>query len=165
MAVFKRKRLFVDRSVRNRHGVAAVEAAFTLPIIVILLVGTWEVGRMVEVQQLLDNAVREGARQAAAGQLTNTQVQQAVTNYLNNAGLTTTNLVVTVNDLTTPGTDATVAAELDQLQVKATIPFKDVRWTAAVLVTNSGTTMSAQATWCSANAQSYPNNITVPAGF
>jgi Flp pilus assembly protein TadG len=149
----------------NRRGVAAVEAAITLPIIVMLLVGTWEGGRMVEVQQLLNNAVREGARQAASGQLTNAQVQQAVTNYLNNAGVKTTNLVVTVNDLTASGTDAKVAAELDQLQVKATIPFKDVRWTAAVLVTNSGTTMTAQALWCSANAQSYPNNITVPVGY
>jgi Flp pilus assembly protein TadG len=149
----------------DRRGVAAVEAALTMPIVVVLLLGTWEVGRMVEVQQLLDNATREGARQAASGQLTNAQVQQAVTNYLNNAKVTTTHLVVTVNDLTAPGTDASVAAVLDQIQVTTTMPFSDVRWTAAVLVGITNTQMSSQAIWCSSNAQSYPSSITVPPGY
>jgi Flp pilus assembly protein TadG len=149
----------------QRRGVAAVEAAIVLPILVVLLLGVWEAGRMIQAQLMLDNAVREGARQAASGQVTNAQVQQTVTNYLNNAGLPTTNLVVTVTDLTSPGTDASAAAALDQLQVQGTLPFKDVRWTAAVLVTSSSTNLSSTATWYSANPQSYPASATVPQGF
>ena len=97
-----------------------------LPMAVILLLGTWELGRMSEVQQILNNAVREvAARQASAGQMTNSQVQSVVTNYVNNAGLPTTNVVVTVQDLTSPGTDVSVASQSDQLQVTVSILFTD----------------------------------------
>ncbi|MBV8684955.1 MAG: pilus assembly protein, partial [Caulobacteraceae bacterium] len=52
----------------------------------ILLMGIIEVGRLIEMQQVLSNAVREGARQAATGQLNNTQVQAVVTQYITVAG-------------------------------------------------------------------------------
>lgn len=136
-----------------------------LPVIMTLLLGTWEVGRMVEVQQILNNAVREGGRHASTGQYTNVQVQQVVLNYLSMAGLTTTNAAVTVSDLTNPGIDATAATELDELQITATLPFINVRWASATLVTNSSTTLSATSVWFSNNGQSYPSSITVPAGY
>lgn len=46
----------------RRRGVAAVEAAVLLPLALMLMLGTWEVGRMVEVGQILNNAAREGGR-------------------------------------------------------------------------------------------------------
>jgi Flp pilus assembly protein TadG len=150
---------------RDRRGIAVVESALLLPVMVTLLLGMWEIGRMVEVYQILNNAVREGGRQAAAGQLTNSQVQQVVTNYLKSAGLTTTNVAVTVSDLTTPGTDATNATTLDQLQITASIPFSDVRWSSATLVTNSSTKLSVTSVWFSNNNQAYPTSISVPAGY
>ena len=149
----------------ERAGTAAVEAAFALTILTTLLFGAWEGSRMIEVEQILNNSVREGARQAAAGQLTSTQVQQVVTNYLQDAGLPITNVVVTVQDLTNPNTDPTAATEFDNLCVTVTIPFKDVRWSNAVLVTNASTNLTAQATWFSANGQVYPGSITVPQGY
>lgn len=136
-----------------------------LPVIMTLLLGTWEIGRLVEVEQILNNAVREGGRRAATGQYTSAQVQQVVLNYLSMAGLTTTNATVTVTDLTTPGADPTAATELDQLQITATLPFINVRWAAATLVTNSSTILSATSVWLSNNGQSYPSSITVPAGY
>jgi Flp pilus assembly protein TadG len=150
---------------RDRRGVAAVEAAFCLPVILTMLLGTWEIGRMVEIQQILDNAVREGGRQAASGQYSNAQAQQVVLNYLQNAGVTITHATVTVTDLTTPGTDATVALPQDQLQVTLTMPFTDVRWSTATLVTSGTTQLSASCVWCSSNNQAYPSNITVPPGY
>src|SRR5262245_25544717 len=101
----KARRKFESRHLRTRRGTAIVEAAIMLPLVVILLLGTWELGRISEVQQILNNGVREGARQAAAGVMTNSQVQSVVTNYVKNAGLPTTNLSVTVQDLTSTGTD------------------------------------------------------------
>ncbi len=136
-----------------------------LPVLVTLILGTWEVSRIVEVYQIMNNAVREGGRQAAGGQLSNTAVQQVVLNYLKNAGLPTTNATCTISDLTTPGTDATNAAELDMLQITATIPFSDVRWTTATLVTNNSTVLSVTSLWWSNNNQTYPTNITVPQGY
>ena len=53
----------------KRRGVAAVEFAVCLPFILLMLVGLWEVGRMVEVQQLLNNSVREGGRQASTANI------------------------------------------------------------------------------------------------
>ncbi|HEX4128644.1 MAG TPA: TadE/TadG family type IV pilus assembly protein [Pirellulales bacterium] len=153
------------RRLRQRRGAAVVEAALLLPVVLTLLLGMWEIGRMVEVYQVLNNAVREGGRQAAAGQLSNSQVQQVVTYYLAQAGLTTTNVTVTVSDLTTPGTDATDATELDQLKIIATIPFADVRWSPATLVTNSTTTLSVTQLWYSNNNQAYPTNISVPPAY
>ncbi len=148
-----------------RSGTVAVEAAFVLTILMILLLGAWEGSRMIEVQQILSNAAREGARQAASGQLTASQVKTVVTNYLQDAGLPTTNVTVTVQDLTNPALDPTTATEYDNLSVSLTIPFKDVRWTSAVLTTNAGTTLTAQATWFSTNGAAYPGSVSVPAGY
>ena len=149
----------------TRQGTAAAEAAFVFTLLVPLLLGSWEVGRIVEVQEVLNNAVREGARQAASGQLTAAQVQQVVSYYIKDAGLPTANAVVTVQDLTTPAADPTTAAEFDNLKVSVTMPFKDVRWSTALFVTNNSTNLTAAATWLSANGSAYPTNITVPSGY
>ncbi len=149
----------------RRRGVAAVEAALLLPVALILMLGTWEVGRMVEVEQILNNAVREGGRCASTGLNTNSEVQQTVLNYLQNSGLPSTSATVTVSDLTNPGTDCTLATELDQLQVTVTLPFSAVRWSACTLVTNSSTSLKATTIWYSNNGQSYPQSITVPQAY
>jgi Flp pilus assembly protein TadG len=164
MAPSRAARLKRRRS-RARRGIAAVEAALVFPLMVTLLLGTWEVSRLVEVYQIVNNAVREGGRQAAAGQVSNSAVQQVVLNYMKNAGLPTTHATVTVSDLTTPGTDATNAAELDMIQITASIPFSDVRWLAAMLVTNSSTSVSVTSVWWSNNNQNYPTNISVPQAY
>ncbi|HWA99735.1 MAG TPA: TadE family protein, partial [Pirellulales bacterium] len=57
-----------------RRGAVAVEAALLLPVLVTLMLGVWEVGRMIQVYEILDNAVREGARVAAGGTSNNTPV-------------------------------------------------------------------------------------------
>ena len=79
-------------SVRRRRGAVAVEAAFVLPVALVFLFGIWEVGRLVQVYQVLYNAAREGARLAAGGTNAGTSVtaamtQTAVQNYLTTAGL------------------------------------------------------------------------------
>jgi len=50
----------------RRTGAAAVEMTVVmLYVMVPLMVGTWEMGRVVQVQQIVGNAAREGARLAA----------------------------------------------------------------------------------------------------
>src|SRR5436309_14923413 len=44
------------------RGAVGVEAALTLPLLLILLFGLMEVGHLISVQQALTNAAREGAR-------------------------------------------------------------------------------------------------------
>lgn len=86
-----------------RRGVAAIELAFVTALLVVpLLIGIWEVGRLVQVQQIVSNAAREGARLSAQAFTINTagvptqikvntgsvNVRHAVYDYLHGAGLT-----------------------------------------------------------------------------
>ena len=56
---------------RSRSGAAAVEFCVVLTWVLFpLMVGIWEVGRAVQVQQMVSTAAREGARLAAQGRTT-----------------------------------------------------------------------------------------------
>ncbi len=86
-----------------RRGVAAVEFGFvTMLFVVPLIIGIWETGRLIQVQQIVANSAREGARLAAQGFTIKTDgtllqiksatgvpnVTEAVCDYLRAAGLT-----------------------------------------------------------------------------
>ncbi len=88
------------RQTEHRRGIAVVEAAvLLLPLFIFTLFGIWEISRIIQIQQIVANAAREGARQASTGQRTSSavhpelpfngdyEVQIAVRNYLSNAGL------------------------------------------------------------------------------
>jgi Flp pilus assembly protein TadG len=114
-----------------RRGVAAIELGFvTMLFVVPLIIGIWEVGRLIHVQQLVSNSAREGARLASqAVTLQNgvpTQikvtsstpsVKAAVYQYLYAAGLTNLQMSdVTVTfafDPTTPRTTDYVPVAAD----------------------------------------------------
>ena len=46
----------------RERGSAMVEAAITIPLLLVLMVGIFEVGRAYQTWQVLTNAAREGAR-------------------------------------------------------------------------------------------------------
>ena len=113
-----------------RQGTAAVEFSVVLVFLMPLLIGLWEVGRLVEVEQLLTNAAREGARQASTGNVNTAGVQQVVVNYLTVngiSGVTASNVTVT-NVTDSSRNDPTTANQLDQFHVAVQIPFDSVRW-------------------------------------
>jgi Flp pilus assembly protein TadG len=144
------------RRPRRRRGVATVEFALVLPFLLLLLLGMWEVGRMLHIQQSLSNAAREGGRQASTGLLTNSQVQQVVLDYLNRNSVPTTNATVTVVNVTRGG-DVTEAVQMDKLQVDVSVPVQDFRWVNLYLVTTSTTRLNAQTVWYSYKDQEFPN--------
>lgn len=56
----------------GRAGVATVEAAVVLAVLLVpVIIGVWEVGRLVYANQVVTNAAREGARLAAQGRVVN----------------------------------------------------------------------------------------------
>src|SRR5207249_2553536 len=76
----------------SRRGAVAVEAAVALPLLLTLMLGVWEVGRLIQVNQVLNNAAREAARLAAGGYVngtpvSNSMVQQAARDYMTASGL------------------------------------------------------------------------------
>jgi Flp pilus assembly protein TadG len=112
-----------------RRGAVAVELGLVLPLLVTLLLGVWDIGRLIDASQILDNAAREGGRCASTGKVTTSGVQTAVLEYLKQAGLSTTGVTVSVSDLTTSGnSDPTTATQLDQYQITVTMPSNNVRW-------------------------------------
>ena len=137
----------------------------TLPILLSVILAVWELGRMVEVQQIISNAAREGGREATTGNLTNTQVVTAVRDYMKRAGLpdvAANNATITVNDLTTPGMDATVANQMDHFQITISLNYNDVRFTSLNLIATPTTTLNAAADWYSMNDLPLNVNTIIP---
>jgi len=150
---------------QGRRGVAAVECALLLPFLFLILFGTLEVGRVLDVHEILTQAASTGGRQASLGTQTNAQVQQSVLNYLSFAGIPTTHATVTVSDLTQPGVDVSQATQLDTLQVLVTLPAGDITWTGTTLVISNTSLIVGQSCWNSARGLVYPSNVTVPPGY
>src|SRR5262245_14536447 len=119
----------------QRRGTAIVETAVCMTLLIPLLIGLWEVGRLVEMQQLLSNAAREGGRQASTGLMNAAGVKQYVVDYLTLAtnaqskALDVTTADVTVTNLTS-GKDPTAADQLDRINVTVTVPISrsGIRW-------------------------------------
>ena len=68
----------------KRRGATAVETAVVFLIVTVVMMAVFEYGRAMMVRQLVDNAAREGARQATAGTSTysTADIQQNVFNRL-----------------------------------------------------------------------------------
>lgn len=122
-----------------RHGAAALEFAIILPFLLLLLLGIWEVGRIVQVTQIISNAAREGARSASTGTKNFDQVRSVVDTYLQNAGIDPAGLTVEITNATTgdgPTYDPTQAEQLDLLQVYVSLPVDNIRWLALDQITD-----------------------------
>jgi len=134
------------RDGRERGGAVAVEFAFVLPVLVVILLGLWEVGRIIQVQQLLSNSAREGARVAAQGLTINSSgdptqitvdtgsinVKKTVYNYLTQAGLNLSMSDITVTftflDGDTSKSQPYQATKEQKFLVTVTIPLAKVEW-------------------------------------
>jgi Flp pilus assembly protein TadG len=162
------------RRPEDRRAVVAVEAAIVLPVLLIMMLGIWEVGRIIQVQQILVNSAREGARLAAGGYVnsapvTNTMVQQAVRNYLQAAGLPTAAVngaQVTLTCQAAPGwTDPADALPLDPFRVTVKIPpgaaFDSLRWSFVTKIT-SVSEMEAFVDWVSLNNEKITVSTQLP---
>jgi Flp pilus assembly protein TadG len=166
-----------------RRGIAAVELAIIFMFLVIpLMIGVWEIGRLVQVQQIVANSAREGARLAAQGYTINTNgsptqimsstgtpnVHDWIYQYLIGAGLT--NLAST--DVTTsftflagrsdgqPATEPYQGEKNQPFQVTVTIPWANVRWINMGLV--NPTTVTYTVVWRMAIDDPFTVNDTLP---
>ena len=160
-------------------------------VMIPVLFGVWEVGRMVLVQQIVSNSAREGARLAAQGRTinqvgaptvivttidpaTNTlnqpNVKAAVFQSLRGAGLTGLewdDVSVSFAFLSSPPGAVTGATEPYQgvkdqrYSVTVTIPFAKVRWTELGLI--NPTTVSYTVEWRIMVDDPFTVNTTIPA--
>jgi Flp pilus assembly protein TadG len=77
------------KRIRSEKGAALLEAAITVPIILLISVGIFEFGRAYQTWQVLTNAAREGARLAVISGSTDAAVRARVNSYLTGGGLRT----------------------------------------------------------------------------
>ena len=103
------------KRMRNEKGAALIEAAVTVPIILLISVGIFEFGRAYQTQQVLVNAAREGARLAVIEGSTDAQVRERVNAYLTAGGLTAVGDGAIPINRTTPltGTSTGSTVEID----------------------------------------------------
>jgi Flp pilus assembly protein TadG len=93
---------------RASSGVAAAEFAVCLPLMCLVLTGLWEVGRIVQVSEVMWNSAREAARDASLGQDNLQTVTTNLLTYLQSAEPTafgqghTTSLITPVTVISMP---------------------------------------------------------------
>ena len=68
---------------QNNRGVAAVELAICLPILMLLVCGSIEFGLLFYNQQVITNASREGVRAGITGEMTDDEIKNIVQTYCN----------------------------------------------------------------------------------
>jgi Flp pilus assembly protein TadG len=105
----------------HRKGTAVVEFALVAPLFILLVFGIMEFGRMVMVQQVMSNAVREGARVAVVDGATAEEVTEAVNRSLRMAAVPDAEVTVSPED---PGS----AALGDPISVTAQLTYGEVSW-------------------------------------
>src|SRR4029453_18049605 len=77
----------MKRLKKNERGAALLEAAITVPIILLISVGIFEFGKAYQTWQVLTNASREGARFAVIEGVSDADVRKRVGDYLKSGGL------------------------------------------------------------------------------
>src|SRR5262245_56276869 len=104
----------LSRAHGPRRGAAAVEFAFCSIPMVLLLVGLWEVGQLIDASNVLSNAAREGGRQAATGARSATDVEDFVKAHLTKNGIDYSGMTFELQNLTNPAqTDPRNATQMD----------------------------------------------------
>ncbi|HXH07878.1 MAG TPA: TadE family protein, partial [Vicinamibacterales bacterium] len=81
------RRRAMRHSHNNERGAALVEAAVTIPILLLIAVGIFEFGRAYQTWQVLTNAAREGARYAVTPSSTTENTVAIVRDYMRGGGL------------------------------------------------------------------------------
>jgi Flp pilus assembly protein TadG len=178
-------RPFAPGTARRRRGVAAVEFACIVPLLLLLLVGIWELGRIIHVQIIMNNAARDAARLGAQANIVNTtgaytqihfdtgtpNIDQSVRAYLTAAGITDlTGLVIEFQfvEPATAGGAVPTAVNADpcdgvknqRFRVKVSIPYDNVRWTSLSLINPS--TLTAEVYWQCLVDDPFTVNTTLP---
>jgi TadE-like protein len=174
------------RTFGRRRGVAVVEFAVVLPLLLLLLVGIWELGRIIHVQIVLNNAARDGARLAAQANIVNTtgsysqihfntgmpNVDGAIRQYLKAAGITDlTGLAIELQFMepasggggppqTPTDADPYIGVKNQRFRVRISIPYDNVRWTSLTLI--NPTTLTAETYWQCLVDDPFTVNTTLP---
>lgn len=111
---------------KGERGSATVEFALVLPILMLLMFGIIEFGRVLSVQHLLNTAAREGARTAALPGADNATVIAKINEVLSGAGLSYDSLQLTPSDVSSAGRN-------DPVTVRVQVNYESVAWVGGIV--------------------------------
>lgn len=114
MIVSLRKRL-------QRRGGAMVEMAVIIPVLLVFLLGSVEIGRAVMVKHVLEEAARAGCRVAVAEYSDKADVMEIVDSAMNMANLSGYSVTVSPDPPTEMG-------PFEKVSVNVSVPYTDVSW-------------------------------------
>ncbi len=148
----------------DRKGAAAVEFALVAPVLCGMILGMIEVGRAIQVQQVLVNAVREGCRAYCDNTATVTLNGQTYTGGTSayaialvqyslenaNVGITTSNINNVTVTASAPTTITLSGISLQSATVTATLPYSLVAYSPPFIMGSRNLTASI--------TMSYPTN-------
>ena len=109
---------------KRTSGIAAIEMALLLPLLLTLVFGMIEYGSLFWRGQQVANAARNGARRGVMAGATSTDVTSAVDQTMLASGMGATNYTVTQ----TPANPASLAAG-GAFTVQVTVPYADIKLT------------------------------------
>ena len=103
---------------RDRRGLALIETALVLVLLVMLVMAAIEYGWMFMKQQQVTNAARHAARVAVTADSTTAEVDAVVTALMTSAGMDGSGYTVTYSP-----TEVGSAERLDDVTVTVTVPY------------------------------------------
>jgi Flp pilus assembly protein TadG len=124
----------------KRRGAVAVECAIVAPIMVAIVLGMIELGRALEMQNVLEVAAREGARFASMekdglvdpGQSANDKLIEDVKNFLASNGISKEGITVEIKDHENPSNDFDLDDpdnDLRLFEVRVSVDWSDMSLT------------------------------------
>jgi Flp pilus assembly protein TadG len=123
------------KATTGRRGAAIIEFAVCAPLLFLLILGMFEVGRYINVGEMVTNASRYGARQAALSGATVSTVQTQTKTFLSSSGVNAATATVAVENETSPGNGAFAAtSDLSSVpvgsavRIRVTVDFAQVTW-------------------------------------
>lgn len=107
---------YMRRKATGASGQTTVEFAIILPLLLVLLMGIIEFGRIWSTQNSLTNAAREGSRLGVLSSTAPSDVEATVLTYLENTGQNPDRATITVTNAGSSGitgSDVSVTVEYD----------------------------------------------------
>lgn len=127
------------RQKTNRKGIAAVECAMMLPIMMVLVLGLIEMGTALRASTIMQSSVREAGRLASMdwryvvedGETPNRKVEQDIRNFVTASGLPGEDLVVSIEHAEgdSAGTEFDISDSDNQLKlilIEITMPYSSI---------------------------------------
>jgi Flp pilus assembly protein TadG len=115
-----------------RRGAAAVEFAFVLPVLLVLLVLMWDLGQLIRGLQVVSIAARESGRQASTGARSLASIRASALDTLTQNGIAfnaADPLLFNYTNITHPAvTDPMLATQNDELAVSVSVNFSQMKF-------------------------------------